>query len=122
MKEYQNLMEHDRAAAKELRKRIAEQIDREHPVNRQFLESSELLEQLKEGSLEPAEGLAALDRCLRYTMPEFDGVIHRIPHRQEIVIVEEMIRCHEKLQRTDAAQELFNNLHSFEHYFMRIFS
>ena len=102
-------MEGSEPAAEELLQIIEERIDMNISWNRQFIESSRILAKLRKGNMEVAEGLAALDKCLRYTMPEFDGVIYRIPHRQEAVILETMLDCLKKLGQEETAKDLEQN-------------
>ena len=78
-------------------------LDREIPVNQQFLESVELMEKRRKSVITMGEELAGLECCLRYTMPEYDGMIYRIPFRQEVVILEEIVKCMKRLKRTEAA-------------------
>jgi len=81
-------------------------IDNENPVNKQFLESSELMEKQRLRKVGPEEMLTAMERCLRYTMPEYDGLIYRIPYRQEVVIIQKIIECLKNLGKTEAATQL----------------
>lgn len=110
VKKYQELWSTERKAAAVLLEEIRKRLDETIPVNRQFLESSEVLDRAKDGLLEPGEELAALERCLRYTMPEYDGNIYRIPHLQEVVLLERVIQCMEILNRTEAAGMLAQRL------------
>jgi len=106
VEEYRCLAAEDRTEAKELLKKIKEVLDGSVSVNRQFLESSELIYRRKTEEITVGEALAALEKCLRYTMPEYDGTIYRIPHRQETVILEEIVNCMRAVQRTEAAEAL----------------
>lgn len=101
VEQYQNLKQGDRKAV--LLEKIRKGLDKGLPVNRQFLESSEIMARGEEGLLEPGEELAALEKCLRYTMPEYDGMIYRIPHRQEVIILDRIVACMERVKRTEAA-------------------
>ncbi len=92
--------------AKELLRKIKKCLDMSHPVNRQFFEASELIAKFQGGELEAAETMAALEKCLRYTMPEYDGIIHRVPHCEESVILELIVQCMALVNRTEAAEEL----------------
>lgn len=103
---YQQKKSNNAEATRKIRLELKRRLDMELPVNRQFIESAELMEKRSLGSIDVGEELAGLERCLRYTMPEYDGMIYRIPFRQEIVILEEIIKCMEELQRTVAAREL----------------
>jgi len=89
---------------------IQEELDLELPVNRQFCESSKLRIQKKLGDLSIGETMAGLEKCLRDTMPEYDGMIYRIPFCQEIVILEEIVECLKLLKRTGAAENLSKDL------------
>ena len=89
-----------------LRKEIQSRLDEKIPVNRQFLESTELFIKLEKEEITSGEALAGLERCLRYTMPRYDGMIYRIPFCQEVVILQEIIRQMKLLRRTKAAEEL----------------
>ncbi len=104
--EYQNVAERNPEEAEQLRNVLAGKLDNNLPVNRQFLESSELMERRRKGLLTPGEELAGLERCLRYTMPEYDEVLYRIPYRQEVVILKKIADCLEEVKRGAAAQEL----------------
>ncbi len=104
--EYQYKINSNLEEAKQIRQRIENKIDGELPINRQFLESASLMEMYRDGLLTSGEELAGLERCLRYTMPECDGEIYRIPYRQEVIILEEIIKCLQCLQRIGAAKSL----------------
>lgn len=106
VEQYQKIAESNPEEAKKLRRKIRDRINREHPVNQQFLESSELFEKRREGRITYGEELAGLERCLRLTMPEYDGMLYRIPHRQEVLIIDEIVTCMEAVQRRTAAQSL----------------
>lgn len=106
VKRYQELVHTEAVAADELLDEIRDRLDLELPINKQFVESSEILSKKKAEILSVGETLAALERCLRYTMPEYDGNLYRIPHSQETVILEEIVQCMKQLKRTEAAQYL----------------
>lgn len=106
VEEYQVLAETGEEAAEEIFRKIKERLDCTLPVNRQFLESCALIAKRKAGDITVGEELAGIEKCLRYTMPEYDGMVYRIPRRQEIIILEEIAWCLEALQRTEAAQVL----------------
>lgn len=89
-----------------LRKEIQSRIDETLLLNRQFLESTELLIKWEKEELTSGEVLAGLERCLRYTMPDYDGKIYRIPFRQEVIILQAIVKHMRFLQRTNAAEEL----------------
>lgn len=104
--EYQRLVVSNPMKAMELLEHIRNGLDRTNSINRQFLESSEAILKLLLGQLELGTELAAMERCLRYTMPEYDGGIYRIPHCQEVVILKEIIRCQILLGRIEQARYL----------------
>lgn len=97
-------------AATRLLQELKECLTMEEPVNLQFVESAELMEKRRKNTITMGEELAGLERCLRYTMPEYDGSIYRIPFRQEVVILEEIVKCMKRLKRTEAARCLAKNL------------
>lgn len=103
---YQHLAAENSKEAEVWLKKIREELDCTSPVNRQFLESSEVMEKRRTGKITAGEELAALEKSLRYTMPEYSGTIYRIPHRQETVILEEIVCCMKELKRTEAAEIL----------------
>lgn len=96
----------DYSERKSLQTDLKQKLDMSIPVNRQFLESIELMEKRKRRELSDGEVLAGLEKCLRYTMPEYDGTIYRIPFRQEVIILQELIRCMEQVNRAEAAASL----------------
>lgn len=106
VEQYQNLMRTGPKEAVSYLKKIKGAIDSSLLVNRQFLESSELIVRRREGEITAGEELAGLEKCLRYTMPEYDGMVYRIPHGQENIILDEIVWCMKTLQRTDAAEML----------------
>jgi len=95
---------------KKLRLELEQRLDISEAVNRQFLESSELLIKGKNGELSHGEVLAGLEQCLRYTMPEYDGIIYRIPFRQEVVILKEIITYMNYVNRIEAGRLLAQKL------------
>lgn len=106
VEEFQRLLQSNSAEASELLARIGKQLDWNSAVNRQFLDSSGSVMKLLLGQLGLEEELEAMEQYLRYTMPEYDGGLYRIPHRQEVVILQEIIRCQVLLGRIDAARHL----------------
>ena len=110
VEQYRSLAENEREEAKNLLEKIKEALDCSLPANRQFLESSELMLKRRNGEITFGEELAALEKCLRYTMPEYDGRIFRTPYRQETVILEEIVYCMEQLKRTEAAGRLADEI------------
>lgn len=110
VEQYRELLLAGREESAAVLLRIREKLDKSNPVNLQFLESSELMEKRRKNGITIGEELAGLEKCLRYTMPEYDGFIYRIPYRQESTILEEMIACMKELQRTEAAQYLAGEL------------
>lgn len=96
VKSYQEMLGADKESAAGLLRHIKKKLDKNFPVNLQFIESSEIMEKAMNGLLKPEEELAALEECLRYTMPEYDGNIYRIPHRQEVIILKEINKIMEK--------------------------
>ena len=116
VEEYQQLVGENPEEAGVLLTDIRKKLDMKHPVNLQFVDTSELLEDLRKGRLSPAEAIAGLERCLRYTMPEYDGNIYRVPHCEERVILDAVVQCLEQVGRKEAANNLrkkLKNLKSF---------
>jgi len=110
VEQYRSLAENELEEAKNLLEKIKEALDCSLTVNLQFLESSELMLKRRNGEITFGEELAALEKCLRYTMPEYDGRIFRTPYRQETVILEEIVYCMEQLKRTEAAGRLADEI------------
>lgn len=110
VQQYQCLLNANIEEAKIVRMKIGQRLDGNNPVNRQFMESSELIEKKLEGKLQPEEIIEGLEECLRYTMPEYDGAIYRIPYRQEVVILETMAELLHLLQKDELATGLRENL------------
>ena len=96
--------------AKYLLAAISGRLDRSISTNRQFLESSELMEKRRKNMITMGEELAGLEQCLRYTMPEYDRKLYRIPYRQEVVILEEIVRCMKRLKKSELAVRLAKEL------------
>ncbi len=106
VEQYREMVKKRAEEASGMLSQIRKRLEESNPVNQQFLESSELMMKKRVGEISVGEELAALEKCLRYTMPEYDGFLYRIPHRQENVILEEIIWCMKSLQRTEAARIL----------------
>lgn len=106
VEQYREALNKHPDAAEEIREKIRGKLKEDCPVNRQFLESSELMEKRKKGIITVGEEMAGLENCLRYTMPEYDGELYRIPYRQEVVILEEIVKCLKELKREEAADRL----------------
>ncbi len=106
VQEYHRVLSVERNIAASLLNDLKQRIDINHPVNRQFLESSELLDRLHRKTLEPAVVMAGLEKCLRYTMPEYDGSPARIPYREEVLLLEGILKCRYLLGRNKEAKEL----------------
>lgn len=110
VEQYQRMIKTGQKEAETLLADIKGGLDCSLKVNHQFLESSGLIAKGKSGEITTGEELAGLERCIRYTMPEYDGNIYRIPHRQEYIILEEIVHCMELLQRVEAAQRLADEI------------
>jgi len=110
VEQYRGLSAKGVQEAEEWLKKIREALNRSLPVNRQFLESSELMAKRRTGRITVGEELAALEKCLRYTMPEYDGKIYRMSYRQETVILNEIVRCMEEVHRMEAAGVLVREI------------
>ena len=109
VREYRSMAEENKEEAGALLSEIKQKIDVSRPVNRQFLEGSELLQKLREGRANQ-ELLKKLEQCLRYTMPEYDGRLHRIPYCEEVVLLQGMVDCMKRLKRWEAAMPLQQSL------------
>ena len=103
VEQYRKLKGQNPDVERQLWMELKQYLNMTEPVNRQFVESMELLKQKERGDLSDGEVLAALECCLRYTMPEYDGTIYRIPFRQEEVVLKEIVKCMEGVGRTEAA-------------------
>lgn len=108
--QYQQMTEQEPKLAQLLLQKIEAELNMELLVNRQFVESSECIEKRVSGRLTPKEELVILERCLRYTMPEYDGSLYRIPYRQEEVILKELISMMNSMGREEAALFLLQEL------------
>ena len=106
VEQFYKRMDSDVGEAVLLREEIRLRLDETLPLNRQFLDSTELFLLWKKEEITSGEVLAGLEKCLRYTMPDYDGTIYRIPFRQEVIILQEIVRHMKKLGRTDAADAL----------------
>lgn len=107
--QYLNMLPID-SEAKKLLEKMEERLDMECPVNRQFIESSKLIEDIWENRQKTDEIFLKLEDCLRYTMPEYDGTLHRIPFQQEVQILEAMVKCLKLTNKKDAAKHLWEEI------------
>ena len=89
-----------------VRKEIKGRIDGTLLINRQFLDSTELFIKWEKKTITSGEVLAGMEKCLRYTMPDYDGKIYRIPFCQEVLILQAIVKHMKYLQRTNAAEVL----------------
>ena len=110
VEKFQTLLHGAPSEAGKLLQEIQEKLDLDVPINRQFCKSSKLRLQKRLGELSYGEIMAGLEKCLRETMPEYDGMIYRIPFCQEVVILEEIMECLILLKRTGAADDLSKEL------------
>lgn len=110
VREYQNLVGTNEKKAGMIWREIKKKLDISSLVNRQFMESTEQLEYLGKGTLSPEDGRKKLEHCLRYTMPDYDGMLHRIPYCQEVVLLQYIIECMCKSGAGEDADMLQRNL------------
>ena len=106
VEQYQMARKEGREENGKILREIKKRLDISHPVNRQFLESSEILEKLHTGKLGPLEALPGLEKVLRYTMPEYDRNLYRIPYCEEVEILETVCFCLRKIGRFEEAATL----------------
>lgn len=110
VQEYLELAHNNEKDAERLLKEIKKRLDVSIPVNQQFLEGSGLLRRVQKEGMNPQILLEDLERCLRLTMPEYDGMLHRIPYREEVKLLYGIIECMKRLNYREEAESLQLNL------------
>lgn len=89
---------------------LEESLDRNILLNRQFLETAWLQEQWSTGRISEEHAIQKLEELLQYTMKEYDGEIHRIPFRQEFVILNQIARCMRRSGNVRGATDLYKQI------------
>ena len=71
----------ERDKASILLNEIEAELDMSNLVNRQFIESNRLTEQVEKGEMDYETAISELERILKNTMDKSKGDIYRIPYR-----------------------------------------
>lgn len=89
---------------------LEESLDRNILLNRQFLETAWLQEEENERKISNEQFMLKMEQLLRYTMKEYDGTVHRIPFRQEFVILNQIAICMKRSGNVKKANALYKQL------------
>ena len=89
---------------------LEESLDRNILLNRQFLETAWLQEEENERKISNEQFMLKMEQLLRYTMKEYDGTVHRIPFRQEFVILNQIGICMKRSGNVKKANALYKQL------------
>ena len=111
IREYKkNLMRGNFEQTEEVLESIARWLDLSKRVNKQFVETARILHKIKrEKDYEGA--IPKLEQCLKYTMPDYDGTISRIPYREEVIILNQIALCRKRSGNRAKAVELYQELY-----------
>ena len=93
-----------------LLQKLEESLDRNILLNRQFLETAWLQEEENERKISNEQFMLKMEQLLRYTMKEYDGTVHRIPFRQEFVILNQIAICMKRSGNVKKANALYKQL------------
>jgi len=80
--------DHEEATA--LMEEIAGQLDMKQSVNRQFIETHQLLDAVKKGKMKEEDVIQRAEELLRITMKDYEGIVYRAPFRQECVLLNQI--------------------------------
>lgn len=89
---------------------LEESLDRNILLNRQFLETAWMQEEENERKISNEQFMLKMEQLLRYTMKEYDGTVHRIPFRQEFVILNQIAICMKRSGNVKKANALYKQL------------
>lgn len=95
---------------KQLKRELEEHLDLENPINKQFIETCQIQEKLREKDPDHEWGISELKRILGYTFKDFDGTIYRVPFREEVVILNQIAFSLRMLGRMDEALDIFEQI------------
>ena len=85
-------------------------LDMNEPVNRQFVESCRLLQALRNGELNEDSAIQEAERILRYTMKDYNGIVYRVPSREECVLLNRIALCLKRTGRGEEAIRLWEQI------------
>lgn len=105
-----NAFTENRAGLDEMLEIISKRIDLSIPVNRQFVEAAKVMNSRRKGLLQSEQVIGKLTKCLKYTMPEYDGSVGRLPYREEMVILNTIARVLIKVGRGKEAIRLYHSI------------
>lgn len=100
----------ERDKASTLLKEIESGLDMSNPVNRQFVESNRLTEQVDKKEMDYKQVISELEKTLKYTMKNFKGDVYRIPYREEFVILNYMAIYSWLVGDTKEAERIYGQL------------
>ncbi|MCI8528785.1 MAG: helix-turn-helix transcriptional regulator [Lachnospiraceae bacterium] len=100
----------DRMGATKLAEEIAGKLDLGIKVNRQFIETHRLMVVIADRSISGEKAVSEAERILRYTMREYQGVVYRIPSRQECILLNRIALGLKHIGRMEEALALWEQI------------
>ena len=76
--------------SKRILRELEAQLDMRLSLNRQYIETCKIQEQREENVISSEEAIEQLVKILQYTMPDYQGVVKRVPTRQEFIVLNQM--------------------------------
>lgn len=100
----------ERDKASILLNEIEAELDMSNLINRQFIESNRLTEQVEKGEMDYETAISELERILKYTMDKSKGDIYRIPYREEFIILNCMAIYNRSKGNEKEAERIYEQL------------
>lgn len=111
VREYKkNCFEENQEDALGLIDTIEHNLDMSVPANKQFVEFARLRYKIRKRQVKWDEAIEKLSDLLRYTMPEYDGELVRIPYREEFLILNRIALCLKLCGRKEEAIKLYEDI------------
>lgn len=100
----------DMRTVKQLLKEIEDDIDMDNMFNRQFIDGIKLVIKIKEGLINLDDAIKELAEVLQYTMKRYQGIVYRVPFREECVILNQIALCFKRKGDSSEACEVYQHI------------
>lgn len=96
--------------AMEALEKIKANIDMTIPANKQFVEMAYVRDKIRKKEITWEDAIEQLTSALRYTMPEYDGKIYRVPYREEFLVLNRIALCLKQSGRRQEAIAMYESM------------
>lgn len=111
VREYKgNCLKENQEDANDILSDIEPRLDMSITANRQFVETAKVRHLIRKREISWEDGIKRLEELLRYTMPEYNGKLLRIPTREEFLILNRIALSLKLSGRREDAIDLYEEI------------